>query len=251
MTVSNAYNRPDQLSAATRARVLEVALELGYPGPDPAGRSLRRGEVGAIGVLLTEQLAYAFTDPGLTSFMSGLATELGAARKAMLLVPAEADPQGSLVRGAIVDAFIICSMDHRDPAVAAVRARRLPLVTAGHPRLPGIPFVGIDNRKSGGLAAAHLLGLGHRRFGVVALPGRAPTGPDDRAVPVRLGIKERVAGFAQALAVAGVAETALTVVNAEANTATAGARAARDRGLTAYGDLCGDRRARPRRAGPS
>ena len=43
MTVSNAYNRPDQLSAATRERVLAVAAQLGYAGPDPAGRSLRRG----------------------------------------------------------------------------------------------------------------------------------------------------------------------------------------------------------------
>ena len=30
MTVANAYNRPDQLSAATRLRVLEAAAQLGY-----------------------------------------------------------------------------------------------------------------------------------------------------------------------------------------------------------------------------
>ncbi len=46
MTVSNAYNRPDQLSPATRERVLAVAEQLGYGGPDPAARSLRRGQVG-------------------------------------------------------------------------------------------------------------------------------------------------------------------------------------------------------------
>ena len=40
-TVSNAYNRPDQLSAPLRARVLEAARRLGYPGPDPVARSLR------------------------------------------------------------------------------------------------------------------------------------------------------------------------------------------------------------------
>ena len=34
-TVSNAYNRPDQLSAPLRARVLEAARRLGYPGPGP------------------------------------------------------------------------------------------------------------------------------------------------------------------------------------------------------------------------
>ena len=34
-TVSNAYNRPDQLSAATRQQVLATAKRLGYAGPDP------------------------------------------------------------------------------------------------------------------------------------------------------------------------------------------------------------------------
>ena len=42
-TVSNAFNRPDQLSAATRERVLALAAELGYPGPNPLAAGLRRG----------------------------------------------------------------------------------------------------------------------------------------------------------------------------------------------------------------
>ena len=42
-TVSNAYNRPDQLSAELRERVLSTAKQLGYPGPDPVARSLRTG----------------------------------------------------------------------------------------------------------------------------------------------------------------------------------------------------------------
>ena len=40
-TVSNAYNRPDQLSPELRERVLDAARRLGYPGPDPVARSLR------------------------------------------------------------------------------------------------------------------------------------------------------------------------------------------------------------------
>ncbi len=228
MTVSNAYNRPDQLSAATRERVLAVAARLGYPGPDPAGRSLRNRRVGTVGVLLTDSLPNAFTDPGLVSFMSGLSAGLGAGGQAMLLVPAEADRDGSLVRNAIVDAFVVCSMDARDPAVAAVTGRRLPLVTAGHPRLPGVPFVGIDNRRAGALAAEHLLGLGHLRFGVVSLPGRDAGRPGEGFGPARLGIQERADGFAHALTAAGLPASALRVVQATDNTREAGARAALD-----------------------
>ena len=42
-TVSNAYNRPDQLSPARREAILAKARELGYAGPDPRGRGLRHG----------------------------------------------------------------------------------------------------------------------------------------------------------------------------------------------------------------
>jgi DNA-binding LacI/PurR family transcriptional regulator len=40
MTVSNAFSRPNQLSATLRDRILEDADELGYIGPDPTARAL-------------------------------------------------------------------------------------------------------------------------------------------------------------------------------------------------------------------
>ena len=51
-TISNAYNRPDQLSADLRERVLATAKRLGYAGPrsgrplaaDPQGRRRRAGD---------------------------------------------------------------------------------------------------------------------------------------------------------------------------------------------------------------
>lgn len=228
MTVSNAYNRPDQLSAATRERVLQVAAELGYAGPDPAGASLRRKRVGAIGVVITEQLPYAFTDPGLVSFMQGISTELGRAGQAMLLVPTDANSDGSFVRSAIVDAFIVCSMEVDDPNVTAVLARRLPFVTAGSPKLAHVPFVGVDNRKSGALMAEHLLSLGHKRFGVVTAARRDPSAPHLSNLPSRPGIVLRVEGFKTVLREAGIPDSAITVVTSETNTSEGGAKAVRE-----------------------
>ena len=54
-TISNAYNRPDQLSADLRDRVLQTAKRLGYPGPDPVARSLRTRKAGAVGLVLTDR----------------------------------------------------------------------------------------------------------------------------------------------------------------------------------------------------
>ena len=71
-TLSNAYNRPDQLSPELRRRVLDTARRLGYPGPDPVARSLRTRKAGAVGLLLTENLSYAFRDPAAVGFLEGL-----------------------------------------------------------------------------------------------------------------------------------------------------------------------------------
>jgi transposase len=42
-TVSNAYNRPDQLAPELRERVLATAASLGYTGPDPAADAAAYG----------------------------------------------------------------------------------------------------------------------------------------------------------------------------------------------------------------
>src|SRR4051794_5114550 len=70
-TVSNAYNRPGRLSAELRARILAAATEHRYAGPDPVARRLRTGRGGTIGVLFTEPLDYAFSDPGCVEFLAG------------------------------------------------------------------------------------------------------------------------------------------------------------------------------------
>ena len=63
-TVSNAYNRPDQLSPALRQRVFETAERIGYPGPNPVARGLRRGTSGLIAIFLGQPLAAAYRRSG-------------------------------------------------------------------------------------------------------------------------------------------------------------------------------------------
>ncbi|MDA3803254.1 LacI family DNA-binding transcriptional regulator [Clavibacter sp. CT19] len=48
-TVSFAFSRPDQISVATRERVLETAREIGYV-PSASARGLARGRTGALGL---------------------------------------------------------------------------------------------------------------------------------------------------------------------------------------------------------
>ena len=223
MTVSNAYNRPDQLSAATRERVLAAAATLGYAGPSPAGRSLRRGRSDTIGVLLTERLPYAFADPGLLAFLHGLATGLAEAGQALLLIPTATGAE-SIVRTAIVDGLVLVSLAPDDPAVEAARTRGIPMVTSNSPRLAGVPFVGIDNARAAAAAAEHLIELGHTRLGVVTVPcGRHADG-----IPARIGVRDRVPGFLAAVAAAGLDPADVDIVEARDISRDAGAAAGRE-----------------------
>lgn len=165
-TVSNAYNRPDQLSAELRGRIFEVAAQLGYAGPDPVARSLRQQQAGAIGVLFAERLAYAFTDPAAVLVLAGIATALEQAGLGLLLVPGRADDTTTVQR-ALVDGFIVYSMLEHDPLVEAALRRQLPTVLLDQPPRRGVPSITINDVHGARQAAEHLLHLGHRHFAII------------------------------------------------------------------------------------
>ena len=104
-----------------RARVLAAAREVGYAGPDPLAASLRRGRVGAIGVLFTEKLSYAFDDPGAVLFLRGIASGAEDADVGLTLLPVPPVGAGALaaVRGSAVDGVIVFSLPGEHPAVRA------------------------------------------------------------------------------------------------------------------------------------
>src|SRR3546814_20498951 len=76
----------DQLSSDLRDQILAAAQELGYVGPDPAARALARGTAGAVGVLLTDSLRYAFTDEVATGFLGAIVDELAPSGVALTLL---------------------------------------------------------------------------------------------------------------------------------------------------------------------
>ena len=147
-TVSNAYNRPDQLSAPLRERVLEAARRLGYPGPDPVARSLRTRRAGAVGLLLTEALSYAFRDPVATGFLEGLALACEQAGQGLLLVPVSPEHADvAAVHRAGVDGFVVYSVREDDPHFLAVLERPVPTVVCDQPAgVEGVDRVGVDDR---------------------------------------------------------------------------------------------------------
>lgn len=169
-TVSNAYNRPDQLSPELRKRVLDTAQRLGYPGPDPVARSLRTRKAGALGLLLTENLSYAFRDPAAVGVLEGLALACENQGIGLHLVPASPGREEvAAVHRAGVDGFVVYSVPDDDPHLEAVLSRPVPTVVVDQPIIDGISRVGPDDEAATAGLAKHLIELGHRKVGVLCM----------------------------------------------------------------------------------
>jgi DNA-binding LacI/PurR family transcriptional regulator len=169
-TVSYAYNDPGRVSPAARERVMAAAGALGYAGPHAAAASLRRGRVGALGIIFTEVLSFAFDDPAAVLFLRGVASVGERADVALSLLPVPPESGGGLraVRGSVIDGLIFYSVPEDHPAVVAAVARRLPIVRVDMPAREGEVAIRIDDEAGARAVAEHVTGLGHRRVAILA-----------------------------------------------------------------------------------
>ncbi len=232
-TVSNAYNKPDQLSAELREQILSRAAELGFAGPHPGARSLRRGRVGAVGVLLGQPLSFAFSDPASVLLFDGVARAFQEHGASLLLIPstgtAEADKL--LVDRAVVDAWLVYALGEGDPLLAAVKSRHQPVVVLDQPDRSGLPVFAPDDENGMRAVTEHLLSLGHTEIGVVSTEFRRDGrhGPADEARQALAGAgstARRLAGTRAAVEAAGLDWALIPVVEAARNDQPAGAEAA-------------------------
>ncbi|WP_310242901.1 LacI family DNA-binding transcriptional regulator [Promicromonospora iranensis] len=180
MTVSNAFSRPDQLSKELRERILATAETLGYSGPDPAARALARGRTGAVGLLLNGPLSEAFEDDVSAEFVAAVADELTRRGLALtVLTP----PQGDRflpARDVAVDGALVYTCDPTSAGVAWLSRRKLPVVAVDQDLGREVTTIGVDDLSGARAGARHLLELGHRRIGVLALTEQFAHDPPNR-----------------------------------------------------------------------
>ena len=240
-TISNAYNRPDQLSADLRERVLATAKRLGYAGPDPVARSLRTRRAGAVGLVITEPLTYAFSDPAALNFVAGLAESCEEVGQGLLLVavgPGRTLSDGTnAVLGAGVDGFVVYAAAEDDPYLQTVLQRHVPIVVVDQPKgVPGASRVGIDDRAATRELADYVIGLGHHEIGLLTMRLGTERSIGDQTAGVvsaeRLRSSnfhvqsERIAGVRDAMAAAALDPESLTIVESYEHLPASGAVAA-------------------------
>ena len=222
MTASYVYSQPERVAPGTAVKVRAAAERLGYPGPHPGARSLRRGRAGSLGVILGERLTYAFDDPQAARFLAGVAEVCAAEGVGLTLVPiAGAASDVQRVSEAVVDGFIVWTTSDDDPVLDAVAASGLPAVVHAGPRRRGLPVIGIDDRAAAA-AIGRLAFTGAARPVVLSFPADR-----DRARALRTGspgpavtypvTRHRWDGFLDAWRQAGGAPAGLRVALCPAN----------------------------------
>ncbi len=193
-TVSNVITGKGAVSTATRARVEAAIASLGYQ-PNILARSLATRQTYTLGLMLPN-IANPFY-PEIALEVENTARQRGYSVFLCNTNNDESIGRAYLqqLAGRQVDGVIVMPGGTSLEDLAAATQGGLPIVLCNweeQDELPALPMVGVDFFQAGCLAAQHLLGLGHQRFGVIA----------DTAVP-HTRHTERVAGFVATLAASG------------------------------------------------
>ena len=144
-TVSNAFNRPDQLSKKKREEILAACSELGYLGPNQAARSLRKGSFGIVAIILPDSLEYMVSDPVASQFMQGVASVLETGNANVLLFAGHSKSISTVVD--FVDGFI-CYGAPRNPDLISQLAQTTKKVVTVDFNIEGRACVNIDNKQA-------------------------------------------------------------------------------------------------------
>ena len=193
-TVSRVVNGHSDVSSQTRAAVSRVLREQGYPGSPRARQAQDRPGTGLIGVTMP------LVHPGyFASILSGAAEALYEHDMRVVLCPTkhsrarEASLLERLAHGE-TDGAILVLPEESGAELSVLASHGYPFVVVDPLRdlAVGIPVVSSANSSGATQATRHLLGLGHRRIGVIS-------GPEGWAAS-----EERLRGHHAALAGAGV-----------------------------------------------
>jgi LacI family repressor for deo operon, udp, cdd, tsx, nupC, and nupG len=194
-TVSRALSDSSLISDETKARIQDLAHEMGY-SPDSQARSLVMGKSHTIGVVVT-----TITDPFIAEIVQNIETTAHHHDYSVILASSNAEPEREIaavemLHSKRVDGVVVTSS--RVGALYQAQLDRLgvPVVLVNSHSAESGPYtfsINVDNHHGAYLATDHLVQRGHRRIGYI-------TGPANHSDDL-----ERLAGYRAALAAADIA----------------------------------------------
>lgn len=195
-TVSRALNGYQDVGEETRARVQQVAEELGY-APSSLAQRLQKRSSDTIGLILPT-FGPRFSDPFFSELLAGIGNRAADFGYDLLV---STHPPGAeetrvyrqSVRSRRVDGFIVVRTRQEDPRIDYLRQASVPFVAFGRTRDPNdYPYVDEDSALGMRMLGRHLLELGHRRFSCITPPAEL------------MFTHERLRGLREALREAGL-----------------------------------------------
>ena len=189
-TVSHALSGRRHVSEKTVSAIRRAMGELEYV-PSHAGRSLRLGDTGLLGLQVPD-----ISNPFYAELARGVEDVAESLGLNVLLCntnsePAREERYAEVFRSHVVDGLICAASP--EPAAIERLAKELPVVIVNEVTgESGLDTVCTDNERGGALAAEHLRSLGHRQVLVIDGPLGSPAG------------ELRRKGFEQAFAAGGV-----------------------------------------------
>jgi len=167
-TVSNAFNRPDQLSNQLREHILQQCKELGYFGPNAAARSLKMGKSGIIGVVLSDRLQYSFTDPIAKRFLAGIAEVFDKAKVNLLLLPSREEFYQDRPFDTFGDGFILYGTPNDPNTLQRFLGHNKPVVTVDMD-IENYVFIHVDNENAAKEMAEHAVSRPYTQAAILGL----------------------------------------------------------------------------------
>jgi LacI family transcriptional regulator len=164
-TVSRAMTQPELLSIDTLNRVHDSARKLGYR-PDGMARALASGKTMTIGAVVPtlDSTIFARVLQSMQLALSREGYQLLVASHEMSPAAETEAVRALLTRG--VDGLMLVGAERAQETALLLRSGGLPVVLTwvGTPEFASVT---VDNELAGKMAAEHLIGLGHKRIGMV------------------------------------------------------------------------------------
>jgi LacI family transcriptional regulator len=169
-TTSKVLNGGGTVSEVTRARIHQVASDLGYV-PNLQARSLVMQRTRTVGLLAGD-----FSDQNLSRFIVGAEREARRQGYGVLMTSIDLEVSGteyalpSLMERRVDGILLAVPQMEEDRAVARALDKTVPVVSLYHIPGGGVATVGPDDELTGLLATRHLVAKGHRVIGIVIGP---------------------------------------------------------------------------------
>jgi LacI family transcriptional regulator len=207
-TVSRALDGYDDVAERTRRRVVLTARAMGYV-PSRAARQLRRRRADAIGYVLPGKAPY-FTDSFSSEFMAGLGDAVTSHNLDLLISTAPPDSQAERsiyarwIQSRQVDGIVLSRLRVHDWRIKYLARNDFPFVGHGRTRLRiDFPYIEMDARSGFLQLIQHLVERGHRRIAYIGAPAKFTLQA------------ERLAGYQEGLAHAGISPDASLIVDGD------------------------------------